>query len=305
MTRPPMIERAFARRRAALLAIALGCAAPGALAQTAAAGAPAVAAKGPTVAATPVQAPPPANAASGPADATTQGDELRRKGNAAWKENRYAEALVSYQEAAKIAPEPKNFYNLAAAYEKLGRYGDALPWLLRFKTEASPQQLTNVPGLDERIDTLRKRVTMLKVRVNVPGARVLVGDTMVGTQPADRPLEAWVNEGRAPVEILHEGYQPYRKDHTLQGGSSLELDVQLNRQAPPTTMVEKTKTFYVTSTPFWSQWWFWAGAGALVLGGAATVYALSTEKDPSKSTFGPGQIPTAGHSRLSGLSFRF
>jgi hypothetical protein len=78
--------------------------------------------------------------------------------------------------------------------------------------------------------------------------------------------------------------------------------LQFNREAPSTVVGEKTKTIYVTSSPFWSQWWFWAGAGALVLGGAVTAYALSTEKAPATSTFGPGQYVTASP---SGPALRF
>ncbi|HEU4410433.1 MAG TPA: PEGA domain-containing protein [Polyangiaceae bacterium] len=301
-----MTKPISARRRTALLAIALSGAAPGAFAQATPAGAPAAAAA--ASAAAPARAPAAAGAgatSAGPVDPAERGAELRRKGNRAWREGRYADALVDYEEAARLSPEPKNFYNLASAYEKVGRYADALAALSRFKSGASREELDDAPGLEARVNSLRKRVAVLKVHVNVPGARVLVRDAIVGTQPADRPLEVSLNEGRAPVEILHEGYQPYRKEHTLQGGSSLELDVQLNRQAPPVTVVEKTKTIYVTSSPAWSQWWFWAGASVLAVGGAATIYALSTEKDPSKSTFGPDQVPTSWRSRLSGLSLRF
>jgi hypothetical protein len=79
--------------------------------------------------------------------------------------------------------------------------------------------------------------------------------------------------------------------------------VQLNREAPPTNIVEKTNTVYVTATPFWSQWWFWAGAGVLVVGGATMVYALSTDKAPATGSL--GQIVGPLGSRLSGLGLHF
>jgi PEGA domain-containing protein len=285
------------RRRSALLALALGVATPQALAQSASTTRTAVP---PDRALAVATAPTPTTATPAePGDAATRGAELRRKCKEAWEQGRDAEAIALCEEALKLWPAPRTSYNLALAYEKVGRHADALAQFLRFKAGASPKELEERPTLDGHIDALRKRVALLKVRTNVSGARVLVRDALVGTQSADRPLEVSLNEGRAPVEILYEGYQPYRKDHTLQGGSSLELDVQLNRQAPPTTLGEKTKTVYVTSTPFWSQWWFWAGAGLLVAGGAATVYALSTEKAPSER--GP-VIPTAQH---SGFSLRF
>ncbi|HEU4535489.1 MAG TPA: PEGA domain-containing protein [Polyangiaceae bacterium] len=244
-----------------------------------------------------------AGTAAGAADNAARGAELRRRGNRAADEGRFADALADYEEAAKLAPEPKNFYNLASAYQKVGRNADALAWFLRFKAGASRDELERAPNLDTRIAALRNKVAFLKVNVNVAGARVLVRDAVVGTKPADGPLEVSLNEGKATVEIIGEGYQPYRKEHTLLGGSALEIDVRLNREAPPTNVVERTKTVYVTSTPFWSQWWFWAGAGVLVVGGATTAYALSTEKSPTSGNL--GQIVGPLGTRLSGLGLHF
>ncbi|MCU0683617.1 MAG: hypothetical protein MUF34_15485 [Polyangiaceae bacterium] len=78
--------------------------------------------------------------------------------------------------------------------------------------------------------------------MNALGARLLVRDAVVGTKLTDRPIEVSLNEGRARADVIGEGYQSCRKEHTLKGGSSLELEIHLDRQAAATTMVEKTKT---------------------------------------------------------------
>lgn len=310
ITKPSLARQPRAARCALALALASVSTAPNAFAQHAAPGAvpPPVTAATPGAVPLPSSAATPAHAETGattaaPTDHAARGVELRRRGNRAADEGRFADALADYEEAAKLAPEPKNFYNLATTYQKIGRNADALAWFLRFKAGASRDELEKVPNLDTRIATLRNKVAFLKVNVNVAGARVLVRDAVVGTKPVDRPLEVSLNEGKAQVEIISEGYQPYRKDHTLLGGSSLEIDVQLNRETPPTNIVEKTKTVYITATPFWSQWWFWAGASVLVVGGATTVYALSSEKTPTSGSL--GQITGPLSSRLSGLGLRF
>jgi tetratricopeptide (TPR) repeat protein len=293
------------RRRALTFALALAGVARGALAQ-APAGAPPV--TPPAAASARVGAPAPGvpaekAATAGEAGASVPREvELRRRGMRAWSEGRYADALVDFEEAVALSPDPRLFFNLAVTYEKLGRYAEALRWLTRFQSEASRDELAQVSELPTRVAVLRNRVSVLKVNVNVPGARVLVRDAVVGAKPPDRPLEVSLNAGRALVEIMGEGYRPYYKEHMLPGGGSLELAVELNRQAAPVTVVEK-KTFYqVHSTPFWSQWWFWAGAGALVVGGAVTVYALSTEKSPRTPEGGNGPFSTALPSNL-GLRF--
>jgi tetratricopeptide (TPR) repeat protein len=276
------------RQRALLLALALAGVAPGALAQTPAGALPSKSLSL-APAATTGQPDAPSSEASARQALTTRDDpranvplsvELRRRAKRAWDERRYADALKDYEEAAAVSPDPRLFYNLADICEKMGRYPDALGWLTRFQSEASRDELDQVPHLGKQLALLRNRVTVLKVSANVPGARVLVRDAVVGAQPPGRPLEVSVNAGRAVVEIASDGYRPYYREHALQGGQSLELAVELSRNAPPVTVIDKTTTIYVRSTPFWSQWWFWAGASVLLAGGAATVYALSTEKPP-------------------------
>jgi tetratricopeptide (TPR) repeat protein len=232
--------------------------------------------------------------------------ELWRRGNKAWDEGRYADAIVDYEEAAKFSQSPRVFYNLARAYQKVGRYADALTWLVRFKAGASPDELEQTPTLDTRIATLRNQVAVLKVNVNVPGARVIVRNIVVGIKPADRPLEVSLNEGRAQIEIFSEGYQPYQKEYTLLGGSSLEIEVQLTQRTPVASLVKKGPPADTRSTSVLSRWWFWAGAGVLLVGGATAVYALSTEKAPhqgsSGGSGGSGGAPIAIFLRPSSLS---
>jgi tetratricopeptide (TPR) repeat protein len=224
---------------------------------------------------------------------------LRLKGNAAWSAGRYAEALADYEAARKISQDPKIDYNLAAAYQKLGRNAEAFVSLSRFQALASPQALAAIPNLDKRLLDLRAKVTTLKVTTNVTGARVLVRDAVVGTTQANKPLEVWSNEGQAVVEIIGDGYRSYRKEHVFHGGGSLDLDVQLNQRAAPATVIEKE----TSSSPFWSQWWFLTGASVLLAGGVVTVYALSTEKSPDKSTHGELPAPLQTRSYRLGFSF--
>jgi tetratricopeptide (TPR) repeat protein len=217
-----------------------------------------------------------------PASNADRVTELWKRGNAAWDEGRYSDAIVDYEEVAKLSPSPGAFYNLANSYQRVGRKAEALAWFVRFKAKASHDELAKAPNLDTRIAALRNQVAVLKVNVNVVGARVLVRDAVVGTKPPDGPLEVSLNEGRATVEINSEGYQPYQKEFTLRGGSALEIEVQLNEKAPSTIVLEKTNTVYLSSKPLWSKWWFWTGAGVLLAGGVTAIAVLSTDKPTTK-----------------------
>jgi hypothetical protein len=244
----------------------------------------------------------PGAAPGGPAKNAAQVTDLWQRGKHAWDQGRYADAIVDYEEVARLSQNPKAFYNLAQLYQKIDRKAEALAWFRRVRSSATREQLELMPNLDLRIGTLSNQVSVLKVNVNVPGARVIVRDTIVGIKPPDGPLEVSLNEGKAQVEIVSEGYQPYQKELILRGGSSIEIEVQLNQLTPASAAVAKEKPVYVSTTPFWSQWWFWAGAGVLIVGGATTVYALSTQKDPPKDAV---PIAVSQANRFSGLGLRF
>ncbi len=135
--------------------------------------------------------------------------DLRRKGNVAMDEGRHDEAIGFYEEALKIDPGPRLFYNVANAYEHVGRYVDALASFLRFKQSASHDELDSAPNLDRRLATLRTKIATLAVSVNVPGANVRVRDVVVGKVPPAGPLEVSVNGGKAEVEIAADGYRQF------------------------------------------------------------------------------------------------
>ncbi|HEU4410422.1 MAG TPA: tetratricopeptide repeat protein [Polyangiaceae bacterium] len=302
-------HRLLRQRHALLLALALAGVAPAASAEPPSGAAPSRAAGGATKsaqastlsrAAAPDQG---AAAADGPDARATRSAELKRKGNDAWDAGAYGEAIAYYEEWARVSQDPKAFYNLASACQKVGRNAEALTWLQRFQEKASPDERAQAPNVPRRIATLRNKVALLKVNVNVAGARVLVRNSVVGTKPPEGPLEVPVNAGHAVIEINAEGYKPYRDELELPSGSPAVVTVHLTQQGDlkPSTGGFIFRDRLVDKKPFWSQWWFWAGASVLVAGGAATIYALSTEKG---HTEGGPLIPTstALPSRI-GLSF--
>jgi tetratricopeptide repeat protein/PEGA domain-containing protein len=270
-------------------------------------GSPAFAQSGPST-------PPPAPAGVAPGSAPTPNApnaagaaqaalDLRRKGNAAMDAGRYEEAIGFYEEALKLDPGAKLFYNTANAYERVGRYADALTSFLRFKQSASRDELDSAPNLDKRLATLRTKVADLAVSGNVPGAHVRVRNVEVGQVPPSGPLEVSVNAGRADVEIAADGYRSYRAAHELEGGRSTAIKVRLVPNERPAVAPERAASDE-TASPLWSQWWFWAGAGALVAGSVITIYALSSEKSPGRSDWGDPIVSPKGSS-LNGLGLRF
>ena len=126
---------------------------------------------------------------------------------------------------------------------------------------------------------------------------------MVVAPLAAGPLEVSVNAGRAKVEIAADGYRSYRAAHELEGGRSTAIKVRLVPNERPVVTPERAKSDE-TASPLWSQWWFGAGAGALVAGSVITIYALSSKKSPGRSDWGDPIVSPKGSS-LTGLGPRF
>ena len=170
---------------------------------------------------TPASAPLPASAAP-PAERAA---DLKKRGDDAMESLRYADALGAYAQAYALTKDPALLYNQGRAQQALGNFPEALADLERFASEASPELRARVPKLDELIGDVRKHVAHLAIQCATRGARVLVRDRVVGTTPLAAPLD--LDAGYAVVELDADGYEPYRRDVDLTGGTQTMLDVQL------------------------------------------------------------------------------
>ncbi|MBX3192384.1 MAG: tetratricopeptide repeat protein, partial [Labilithrix sp.] len=81
--------------------------------------------------------------------------ELFAKGDAAYAEGRYEEALAAFQEAYTLSGRPQLLFNVSNALERLGRYAEA--------TDALEKYLASGKARDR--DVVQKRLANLKKRV--------------------------------------------------------------------------------------------------------------------------------------------
>ncbi len=79
-----------------------------------------------------------------PTRAQAQGDEQARQlyiqGDRYYQEGRYEEAVQAFQESYRMSGRPLLLFNLANAYERLGRYGEALEALRGYQPHAAPNE---------------------------------------------------------------------------------------------------------------------------------------------------------------------
>jgi tetratricopeptide (TPR) repeat protein len=256
---------------------------------------------------------------------------------------RYDEALDAYARAYAVNHDPALLYNQGRALQALGRHPEALSDIERFAREAPADLRAKVPRLDELIAELRAHVARLTIQCPVNGARVLVRDHVIGTTPLSGPVD--MEAGRASLEIDAEGYEPYKRELDLAGGSATQIDAELAARATSavlhvastaasalvvvdgqpvgnapvetvvqpgtheialhregfedvtsTVVVEAGQRKEVTLEPqheplLTQRWWFWAGVGAVVVGGVVITYAALKEKPASQGdSFAPSQV---------------
>jgi hypothetical protein len=172
-------------------------------------------------------------------DAETESARLKREADALMDSGKLADALAVYQRAYELSADPALLYNQGRALEAMGEYPDALDRLEQFEREASPELLAKVPGLEEHIADLRGRLATVLVRSNVRGARVLVREKAVGS--VDGELSLRTRAGPATVEVVADGYEPFKGVLVLPGGATTTLDAILSPRKKDALLVVRTR----------------------------------------------------------------
>jgi tetratricopeptide (TPR) repeat protein len=81
--------------------------------------------------------------------------ELFENGRILYDEGSYEQAIVAWQEAYRLSQKPELYYNISGAYEKLGRYREAIDALNQYRAMAPA---TERDVLDRRIRALEDRL---------------------------------------------------------------------------------------------------------------------------------------------------
>jgi len=154
--------------------------------------------------------------------------EMKKQADALMDDGKFADALARYEEAYAISADPALLYNEGRALQAMGDYSRAYAQLDLFARTAPPDIKALVPALSDLLADLRARVAKLVISCNIPGARVLVRDQPVGALHGKTSIP--VRAGKAVVEILADGYVPFRTEMELPGGGDVPLDVVLHEK---------------------------------------------------------------------------
>jgi hypothetical protein len=268
--------------------------------------------------------------------------QLKADGDKAFDTFSYEEAIKAYDAAYELSHDPALHFNRGRALQALGRYPEALTMFERFEAEAPDKVKAKVPGLPKLIAETKAKVATLHVTCNVANAEVVVGDRVLGE--AGTLGDVRMNAGTVTLKVQREGYVPVRREVTLIGGSTTNVEIRLESKAtsgtlavvvdPPAAKVSvdgkpqgsapieislpegphtisleregyeplQSKTVVkadgrvdvkLTMQPvpgITSKWWFWAGAGAIVVGGVVLTIALTTDRSAPSGNFSPPRV---------------
>ena len=164
-------------------------------------------------------------AAAAAADAEKKAADLKADGDRLLSDKKFVEALDAYDKSFALVPNPALHFNRGRALQFLARYPEALAYLERFMKEASDDLKSKVPGLADLVKEVSGKVATLDLTANVSGGRILVGGKDVGQTPMSSPLR--VNAGKTVIEVIADGYFPFKKEVDLGGNATTKLDAQL------------------------------------------------------------------------------
>jgi hypothetical protein len=173
-----------------------------------------------------------------PTSKRQQAEAFKARGDSLFRSRNFVDALAAYDESYALFQDPRVLYNKGRALQALGRYGEALRALRSFQETASPELRGQVAGLDELLSDLGQRVSTVRIDVNEDGARVVLGNEVMGTTPL--PGELMVNAGVQRLQVSKDGFFPVERELRLEGGGRIELSLSLESKARNGKIVVKS-----------------------------------------------------------------
>lgn len=203
--------------------------------------------------------------------AVAQSDDLAKghymAGQAYYNQARYPEAVREFQEAYRLSPKSALLYNIAQAYERMGKIDDAIAHLKKYL--AAAPDASDRAAVEERLKNLEARVkqTGLSLACDVAGATVLVDGKEVGKTPLAAPVA--LAPGSHDVKVVKDGFETFSAFISVNAGQTLVVTAKLSPAKGGAVGAPGKRSYLWT-------WVLGGGAAALfVIGGVTGGLALS------------------------------
>jgi hypothetical protein len=219
----------------------------------------------------------------------------------------YAAALEKFEEAYRLVPSPKIFFNIGLAEVGLARYPDALRAFERFVGEAGNAAPKNLAEARSQIENLRPKVALVDVECATKGVDIVIDGRSYGKTPLDKTIYIDPGQHRLLAQA-GEGTSPIVQVFSAAGGTRQGVKVTLLASpAPPpggpsggpsttgNTLVahgggQSGPQDRSEDRPFYGRAWFWGVVAGAVVIGAASVFLLAG-RSPSYPNPSLGSYP--------------
>jgi hypothetical protein len=158
------------------------------------------------------------------AAASASAREAFKRGEAAYSAGNYDAALREWNAAYSADPRPRIQFNLAQAYERMGRLEDAVASLKRFLESSDPEDPT-YSDANARYVALQQRLAATGVTVTggAEGGAIFVDEQDWGRTP--RPDKITVTPGNHVVVVRWPSGQEYRTNVYVPAGQVVPLSI--------------------------------------------------------------------------------
>lgn len=195
-----------------------------------------------------VQAAPEASTAeSDGASDTDEQERARRKaqrrfeqGMALYNDGESKAALVEFELAYELLPNPELFFNIGVIKLELQDYAGAYEALRRFLDEVEPEKIDpkREDQILQQLESLEDKVGTIAINVAPSGSTVRINGNVVGTTPID----VVQNVGYAQIEVERDGFETRRERILVVARKEVEMIGELDDVAEPEPVILSTAT---------------------------------------------------------------
>ena len=223
----------------------------------------------------------------------------------------YTAALLEFEDAYRLFPSPKIFFDIGLANVGLNRNPEALRAFQRFlgeATDASPETVTRAKA---QIETLRLRVAIVDVVCPTAGTEILIDDRSMGRTPLPDPV--YLDPGQhALTARTHETGAAFSTTFAARAGERTTVLVPAaggtvgppiapapTLAVPPAVatsspdaapaLIESRSSTDSGAPPLYRRPWFWAAAAGVVVAASLTLW-LTVGRSSSYPSSTLGQV---------------